>query len=234
VIRLCIFDCDGTLVDGQWSIVAAMDEAFAAHGYAPPAPAAVRRVVGLSLLQAIAELLPEGDEDAWKRLARSYGERFAERRRREPLSEPLYPGASDSLAALAKAGWLLAIATGKSRRGALATLAGHGLEGRFASIQTADVAAGKPDPQMILRAMEETGAVAETTVMVGDTTFDMRMAANAGVAAVGVTWGYHGAEELVGAGAGTLVEDFADLMPALVRLVDDAVDAGGRRRPRRG
>jgi phosphoglycolate phosphatase len=229
MIRLCIFDCDGTLVDGQWSIVTAMAEAFSSHGHPPPAAEAVRRVIGLSLRRAIAVLLPEGDEAAWERLAGSYGEAFAACRR-ENRNDPLYPGAAESLAALTAAGWSLGMATGKSRRGALATLACHGLDRHFASVQAADVAAGKPDPQMILQAMAETGAVAASTVMVGDTTFDMRMAANASVAAIGVTWGYHAAEELVDAGAQVLVERFADLLPAADRLVDGA----GRRPPPRG
>ena len=85
-------------------------------------------------------------------------------------------------------------------------------------MQTADSAEGKPSPDMLLRAMAETGAEAEATVMIGDTTFDMEMARSAGTLAVGVAWGYHETEELLEAGAETVVEAFHEL-PETVRAL---------------
>jgi len=124
------------------------------------------------------------------------------------------------LAELDADGWLLGIATGKSHRGLVATLAGHGLDNRFVTLQTSDRAAGKPSPDMVLQALTETGADAASTVVVGDTTFDMMMARNAGALAVGVTWGYHHADELRASGAHAIVDSFPDVAPTLARLVD--------------
>ncbi|MCW5700521.1 MAG: HAD-IA family hydrolase [Rhodospirillales bacterium] len=224
MIRLCVFDCDGTLVDSQASIVSAMTAVFRDQGLTPPSAEAVRRVVGLSLSEAIAELFPEGDRSDHMELARAYSDSFAIQRRSGTVNEPLYPGAMESLQALEDAGWILGMATGKSRRGALATLAGHGLDGRFVTLQTADTAAGKPSPDMMLRAMSETGTAPEATVMVGDTTFDMMMAGAADAWAVGVTWGYHGEDELIESGAHAIVHQFEHLLLTLEILCGS--DAG--------
>ncbi len=211
MIKLCVFDCDGTLVDSQHSIVTCMAAAFVAHGFAEPASEAVRRVVGLPLQVAVAALLPDVDEQGCERIAESYRDTFADLRRRGGLSEPLYPGVLEGLAAIEQAGWLIGMATGKSQRGALATLAGHGLHQRFITLQTPDVAAGKPAPDMMLRAMAETGARPAATVMIGDTSYDILMARSAGTLAVGVAWGYHDENELWSSGAHAVVHQFADL-----------------------
>ncbi|MGF1641724.1 MAG: HAD-IA family hydrolase [Rhodospirillales bacterium] len=227
MIKLCVFDCDGTLVDSQHGIVAGMTAAFAAHGLAEPAAAAVRRVVGLPLADAVARLLGDADDGRAPAIADSYRTAFADLRRRGGLEEPLYPGVLEGLAAIEAAGWLLGMATGKSHRGAIATLAGHGLERRFATVQTPDVALGKPAPDMMLRAMAETGAAPEATVMIGDTSFDMAMAVAAGTFAVGVAWGYHDAAELRAAGADLVVEAFAELPDAVDRLLARRRCSGG-------
>lgn len=188
MIRLCVLDCDGTLVDSQHVIVAAMADAWRDCGRAAaPDPDAVRRVVGLPLDEAIGRLAPDGDVD---RLAVAY-RRAAHRLQRDAAPhEPLYPGVAAALDAVGAAGFLLGIATGKGRRGLRATLERHGILDRFATLQTADDAAGKPAPDMLLRAMAETGADPDSTVMVGDTTFDMAMARAARVSAIGVSWGH--------------------------------------------
>jgi len=220
MIRLCLLDCDGTLVDSQSAIVSSMAKAFSAHGCPEPDAEAVRRVVGLPLRAAIAQLLPESEAAASGPIAESYSAAFAGLRRDGAVNEPLYPGAREALAALDADGWLLGIATGKSHRGLVATLAGHGLESRFVTLQTSDRAAGKPNPDMVLCALAETGADAASTVVVGDTTFDMMMARNAGALAVGVTWGYHRADELRASGAHAIVSSFEDVAPTLARLLD--------------
>jgi phosphoglycolate phosphatase len=220
MIKLCVFDCDGTLVDSQHSIVACMTAAFAAHGYAEPTSEAVRRVVGLPLQVAVAELLSDDDEATCGRIAESYRDTFADLRRRGGMAEPLYPGVLEGLAAIERAGWLLGMATGKSQRGALATLAGHGLHQRFVTLQTPDVAVGKPAPDMMLRAMAETGAAPGATVMIGDTSYDILMARSAGTLAIGVAWGYHDEDELWSSGADVVVHAFADLPAMVERLLE--------------
>lgn len=214
-LRLAVFDVDGTLIDSQHNIVAAMAAAFIMHGLAEPPSAAVRRVIGLSLVEAVATLAPELDADLHWRLAHSYKEAFAALRGRPDHDEPLYPGALEALDRLEQAGWLLGLATGKSQRGVRAMIERHGLHQRFASIQTADDHPGKPHPSMLLTAMDELGVTPAGTVMVGDTAYDMQMAKNAGVTGIGVAWGYHHPDELRQAGADVVVEAY-DALPVLL------------------
>ncbi len=219
-LRLAVFDCDGTLVDSQASIIAAVLTACQAHRVPAPTPETVRRLVGLPLAESFSRLVPGADEETCVRLGESYREAFSDLRLTRRVEEPLYPGAAEGLQALAESGWLLGVATGKSRRGLAATLAGHGLEGMFATLQTADEARGKPHPEMLFKAMGETGAEAAMTIMIGDTTYDMEMAQSAGTLAVGVSWGYHEVIELQTSGADCIVEGFADLPRALAALFD--------------
>jgi phosphoglycolate phosphatase len=218
-LKLCIFDCDGTLVDGCAAIATAMAQAFSGQGLPAPTAAAVKRVVGLALVDAIRLLHPGAPAEAYGALADGYVAAFAALRRGGATREWLFPGVMEGLRDIEEAGWLLGMATGKSQRGALATLAAHDLHRRFVTLQTADRAPGKPAPDMILRALAETGVAPRRAVMVGDTTYDMQMAKNAGIVAVGVDWGYHHRDELLAAGAIAVIEDFA----ALPALVDDVV-----------
>lgn len=217
-LRLAVFDCDGTLVDSQHNIVAAMSAAWRAHGMEPLPRETVLRVVGLPLAEAIAALAPEANPERVEGLRASYVDSWLAMRAEASLDEPLFPGALAALDTLESEGWLLAIATGKSRRGLVATLDHHHLTDRFVSLQTADSGPGKPDPHMLLAAMSATGAAPANTVMIGDTSFDMRMARRAETFAVGVTWGYHEAAELEAAGAHALVDAFARLPQTMTRL----------------
>lgn len=217
--KLCVFDCDGTLVDSQHRIAIAMARAMADNDQSPPTRAEVRRVIGLKLLTAIQVLAPGLTREERQRVAHSYTVAFAELRASGEIAEPLFPGTRESLIALDRRGWRLGIATGKSLRGTLATLAAHDLGALFATVQTADHAAGKPAPEMILRAMAETAAEPRHTVMVGDTVFDIEMARNAGVRSIGVAWGYHETDELWDAGADLVIETFEALGAALDALI---------------
>nr|WP_295663750.1 HAD-IA family hydrolase [Polymorphobacter sp.] len=214
--RLAVFDCDGTLVDSQVNIIRAMTDSFARAGVAPPDPHRIRQVVGLSLFETMAALLPDGDADLQARLAEEY--RWAYHRLRDEgslVAEPLYPGIRDGLVALADRGWLLGVATGKSDRGLGLILAHHDLAHHFVTLQTADRHPSKPHPAMLELAMAEAGAEPADTVMIGDTSFDMIMGVAAGARAIGVDWGYHAPAELTAAGAETVVAD----MPALLALL---------------
>jgi phosphoglycolate phosphatase len=219
-LRLAVFDCDGTLVDSQHSNIAAVRTACEAHRVPAPAPDTARRLVGLPLDESFSRLVPGADEETCIRLGKSYRDAYSVLRLERQVEEPLYPGAAEGLKALADCGWLLGVATGKSLRGLSATLTGHNLEGMFATLQTPDEARGKPHPEMLFKAMNETGAEAAMTIMIGDTTYDMEMAQSAGTLAVGVAWGYHEPAELQAAGADCIVEGFADLPRALAALLD--------------
>ncbi len=216
MVGLAVFDCDGTLIDSQVNIVRAMAASFERHGLAPPEPHATRRVVGLSLFEAMRALLPDAESALHESLAQDYKHAFQRLRADRSLDpEPLYPGVAEGLAELAARGWLLGVATGKSDRGLALALAHHGLADHFVTLQTADRHPSKPHPAMLRAAMAEAGANEAQSVIIGDTVFDMAMGANAGVRAIGVDWGYHEVDELRDAGAIAVVSDFAALIAAL-------------------
>lgn len=219
--KLVIFDCDGTLVDSQHVIVAAMAEAFGEEGLPPPPRDKIVGVVGLSLAIAVAQLVPEDtDLDRIDRLAESYKAAFGAMRRRPDHMEPLYAGVRGTLTRLAaRDDVLLGIATGKSRRGVHGLLEREGLSSLFATIQTADDHPSKPHPSMLMTAMSETDAQPLDTVMIGDTTYDIEMALGAGTTAIGVGWGYHAPTALRSAGAHHISTDCSDLEKALDTLL---------------
>lgn len=214
-VKLAVFDCDGTLVDGQGGVCASMDAAFAAVGLAAPDHHQVRRIVGLSLPQAIRLLAPATDEAVRAEIDRAYREIFRAAREAGQLAEPLFPGIRACLDGLRDAGWTLGVATGKSDRGLEHCLATHGITGHFVTLQTADRHPSKPHPAMLDAALADAGADAAQAVMIGDTQFDVVMAVNAGVRAIGVDWGYHTPAELLDAGAETVVQSPAQLLELL-------------------
>ena len=219
-LRLVIFDCDGTLVDSQWTIIGAMGRAFANLGLSRPTDDAVRRVVGLSLHESMARLHPQGTSDQYDQLIEGYRAAFFEMRSAPDHEEPLYPGVEAVLDHIDANGMLAAVATGKSMRGLEATLTRHGIHDRFVTLQTADRNPGKPHPAMVERAMAEAGVEPEATTVVGDTTYDVEMARAAGAYAIGVSWGYHPMDELHAAGAHAVIDRFKDLPPTLTILLD--------------
>ncbi|KJS39651.1 MAG: hypothetical protein VR70_07665 [Rhodospirillaceae bacterium BRH_c57] len=213
--RLVLLDVDGTLADSQHNIVAAMEDACRSCGLPMPSARAVHRVIGLSLVEAVATLIPDAGMDTHLRLSEAYKEAFMARRSAPGHQEHLFTGAREAIEELDAAGVLLGIATGKSQRGALTFIERHGLERYFVTVQTADGGPGKPDPRMARDALAETGVAPHLAVMVGDTTFDMMMARSAGIGGIGVSWGNHAPAELHHAGAAAVLDDFADLRAAV-------------------
>lgn len=209
--RLAVFDCDGTLVDGQAAVCEAMVAAFSEAGLPPPDLPKVRRIVGLSLPQAIRSLAPDAAESQQIAAVEAYKSAFRASRMEGRLHEPLFPGMRELIERLHDDGWLLAVATGKSDRGLASCLAHHGITDRFVSLQTADRHPSKPDPAMLEAALLEADAAPGNSVMIGDTTFDIDMARAANVRAIGVAWGYHEPEELLAAGATGVANTVAEL-----------------------
>jgi phosphoglycolate phosphatase len=214
-VKLAVFDCDGTLVDGQAAVCEAMELAFAGAGLPAPDRNAVRRIVGLSLPQAVGQLAPGAAAECQAAAVAGYKAAFRASRDEGRLEEPLFAGIEPLLRALAADGWTLAVATGKSDRGLAACLAGHGIADLFVSLQTADRHPSKPHPAMLEAALREAGAAAHEAVMIGDTSFDIAIARAAGVRAIGVEWGYHAAAELLAAGAEAVARDTASLKDLL-------------------
>ena len=204
--RLAVFDCDGTLVDGQAAVCDSMEAAFAEAGLPAPDRNAVRRIVGLSLPQAVMHLSPDADREQSVAVVEAYKTHFRATRESGALREPLYPGIRETLLALRDAGWSLAVATGKSDRGLRATIATHDLSDLFGSLQAADHHPSKPHPAMLEAALVESLAEPVDAVMIGDTSFDIEMAKAAQVTPIGVAWGYHEPAELLRAGAKIVAE----------------------------
>ncbi len=213
-MRLALFDLDGTLVDSQRHIVAAMTAAFSAVGRPPPARVAILAQVGLSLPLVFERLAPDLMALERERMRAAYMQAYQAERARQPA--PLFPGIGAALAQIAARGpVLIGLATGASRRGMEAAIAAHGL--LPATAQCADDHPSKPDPAMIRAALAETGVAAGDAVMIGDSSFDMQMARAAGIFALGVEWGYQAAGALAAAGADAVVRRPADLVAALDR-----------------
>lgn len=220
-LRLAVFDFDGTLIDSGAAIVANMQEAFQRAGLAAPAPSACLHVVGLSLADAVAAIEPNPPPDLVDGIVEHYRALFQARRRAGDADTGLFPGARGALERLRAQGVRIAAATGNSRRGLEAVLDVHGIRPFFSASQTADDAPGKPHPGMILHLLAETNCLAEETVMIGDTVYDILMArAVPGCKAVAVTWGHHAEAELRAAGADAVIRDFSELDGVLRRLFD--------------
>jgi phosphoglycolate phosphatase len=216
-LRLVVFDVDGTLVDSQAHILAAMARAFAAVNRPSPAREVVLGIVGLSLPVAMARLSPDDPGDV-PTLVDAYKHAFADLRHSgdDAARSPLYPGARACLSALSAEPWtLLGVATGKSRRGLSHLIEFHDLGSTFQTVQVADDHPSKPHPAMLEACLAETGVDSGNATMIGDTSYDIEMGRAAGFRTIGVSWGYHAATALRDAGADTVIDDFATLNSVL-------------------
>ena len=210
-LKLVVFDCDGTLVDSQQIIVDIMQATFESFGVARPEPVAVKELIGLTLEKTVLQLVPGLSVQQSNDIAERYRDIFHQRRRAGAITEPLYPHVVETIKHLDAVGCVLGIATGKGIKGLHHMLETHGLASYFTTLQTPDSAPGKPHPGMLENAMADTGARPVDTVLVGDTTFDMEMAGNAGVRAIGVDWGYHRPNALSAAGADVIISSLTAL-----------------------
>ena len=217
--KLVIFDCDGTLVDSQHMICAAMQQAFLDHRIAARR---ARRCSRLSACRsrrrssASARARRAFRSRRWSSATRPPSSRCA--RRRPTWNRYFRACAKRSRTLSARDDMLLGIATGKSQRGVRMVLGHHGLLDAFRTIKTADDAPSKPHPGMVMEAMREAGALPGDTVVIGDTSYDIEMARAAGACAIGVAWGYHPVADLHAAGAYEVIDD-ASLLPSALERV---------------
>lgn len=220
-LKLAVFDVDGTLIDSQDFIVEAMSRAFTEMGVAIPTRKEILSIVGLSLHDAIATLVPDMSAPDVACAAEGYKDMFIKLRAEKggEAAAPMYPGARAALEVLHKRDEvLLGVATGKARRGLDHAYQAHNIGQFFLTSQTADNHPSKPHPSMLQAALADTGTEAHQAVMIGDTSYDIEMGVAAGFRTIGVTWGYHDTEQLIAAGADLLIDTYDALIPALDRL----------------
>jgi phosphoglycolate phosphatase len=184
---LVVFDWDGTLFDSTALISLSIQAACEDIGALVPSAEQARYVIGMGLSEALQHAVPGLTAEQVPVLMARYRHHYFARQHELTLFEGVLP----MLSALRERDFLLAVATGKSRRGLDEALATVQLRGRFHATRTADETASKPHPQMLLELMDELGVAPERTLMIGDTTHDLQLAVNAGTAAVGVSYGAH-------------------------------------------
>ena len=212
VYRLVIFDWDGTLQDSITSIVTCTQATMEELGQGRPEAAVIRDSIGLGLREMVGRFAPGHDETLYKSILDVYRRLWFEDYR---YRHQAFPGAREVLEELRSSGYLMGVATAKSRRGLNEDLASTGLGEFFQATRTADEARSKPHPQMILDILDQLGAVATETLVVGDTTHDLWMAHNAGVDAVAVLTGSHDRAELSQASPLACFRDLRELPPWL-------------------
>ncbi len=204
---LLIFDWDGTLMDSAGVIVDSIQRACEDIGLAAPSDRASRQIIGLGLVQALQTLLPDLPADDYPRLVERYRHHYLGR----DADIPLFGGVSEGIRALDESGFTLAVATGKSRVGLARALEASGLGAHFAATRCADQTHSKPHPAMVLELVDELAADPARTLVIGDTSHDLLMAANAGVASLGVTYGAHEADDLHAHAPLALLNSFAEV-----------------------
>ncbi|MBN3561272.1 HAD-IA family hydrolase [Amphritea spongicola] len=191
--KLLIFDWDGTVMDSAARIVACMQHAARDLQQPELTDAAIRDIIGLGLPEAFRILIPGIADDMIEPMRERYGYYFLGD---DPTPVELFPGVREGLEKLQRQGFVLAVATGKSRRGIGKVFASTGLGDVFVASRGADETASKPDPLMIHEILAETGVAPEHALMIGDTEYDMEMAANAGVDGLAVSYGVHTLERM--------------------------------------
>jgi len=206
--KLIIFDWDGTIIDSAARIVSSMQAAATDLGHPPLTAEAVRDIIGLGLPEAILTLLPFLSEEQVEQMRERYAYHYVEA---DQTPTKLFPGVASTLEKLHQQGYILAVATGKSRRGLDRVLADTGLGWLFQITRCADETASKPDPLMLTEILQETGVKASEALMVGDTEYDLGMAQRADMPSVGVSYGVHEVKRLEQYDPRLILHNFTDL-----------------------
>ena len=217
-MRLIVFDCDGTLVDSQQTIITATEAALGSHDFASPDRRDILYAVGLPVDVAMRRHAPEATDDQIINMLDIYRETYQQLVQQDDRGQVMFEGMHEQIIKLGKMDdTLLGIITMKSRRGLERVVDAYDIRQFFQVLKSADDGPGKPNPDLMLDAMRETGVEASQTLMVGDTSFDILMAKSAGTKAIGVGWGYQTVEELEESGADAIAatpEDLNDLLAA--------------------
>jgi phosphoglycolate phosphatase len=204
---LIVFDWDGTLMDSAAAIVRALQAAAVDIGVEPPSEERARHIIGLGLYEALQHAMPNLTPDHYTALSERYRYHYLARDHELVLFE----GANTLVDRLVEQGYMLAVATGKTRKGLDRAFAHSGLGPRFHDSRCADECHSKPHPQMLLELMSAFGVAPERTLMIGDTTHDLLMARNAGTASLAVSYGAHPRLQLMAEASEGCVDSMSEL-----------------------
>ena len=217
-MRLIVFDCDGTLVDSQQTIITATEAALGSHDFAAPDRRDILYAVGLPVHVAMHRHAPDATDDQIINMLDVYRETYQQLVQQDDRGQVMFPGMHEQIAKLGGLdNTLIGIITMKSRRGLERVVDAYDIRKYFQVLKSADDGPGKPNPDLMLDAIAETGVTAEQVLMVGDTSFDIMMAKAAGTRAIGVGWGYQTIDELEDSGADAIAEtpeELNDLLSA--------------------
>lgn len=205
---LLVFDWDGTLMDSEYRIVTCMQKAMADVGEEPQPSDEVKQIIGLGLVEAVTQLYPGASESFIEDIANAYRKHFLFE---DKTPSPMFEGAVEVLQTLNAEGYLMAVATGKSRRGLDRVFGETGLGDLFHVSRCADETRSKPHPLMLEEILTDMDTEAHRAVMIGDTEFDLHMAMNAKMPCIGVDYGVHDAARLQSCNPLTLLSDIRDL-----------------------
>ena len=206
--ELLIFDWDGTLMDSEAHIVECLEKAMEVVALEPLPGAQLRQVIGLGLEEAISGIMPSASSAVQQQAVTAFREYFLSP---HPIPSKLFPGVEEVLEKLSNQGYAMAVATGKSRRGLDKVLQQTGLGRYFPVSRCADETFSKPHPMMLEEILVDMDTAADRALMIGDTEFDLLMAANAGVPAVGMSYGVHAVERLQSASPLEILHQISDL-----------------------
>jgi len=215
--KLLIFDWDGTLANSIGRIVESMHAASDRTGFARRDDFAVKGIIGLGLPEAIRSLYPEIDDEGLMAFRQHYADHYIAL---EAEPSPLFDGVVDTLEAFRAQGYHLAVATGKARRGLDRVLRAHGWEDYFDATRAADETASKPHPLMLEQILAHCEVRPEQALMVGDSSFDLQMARNAGMGSVAVSYGAQTIEALRAFEPRLTIDRFPELHAWLSRRTD--------------
>ena len=219
MFKLLVFDWDGTLMDSEQRIVNCVQKAIRELGAEPRDNTQVRNIIGLGLIEAITTLYPDADNRFIGKITEAYRAHFLEW---DQTPSSLFAGVPEVLEELSQQGYLLAIATGKSRHGLDSVLASTGLSERFHASRCADETFSKPHPQMLLEITTDLGVEPAETLMIGDTEYDLQMSRNAGTDALAVSYGVHALPRLLRHAPVGYIDDFTELPQWLEQNCDSS------------
>ena len=209
--KFILFDYDGTIVNSETAILTGIKYALEFYGYEVPSDKILRTNIGKPLLPVFADLIKNSDPKVNSNLLEAYRNWYYKASEKDLINDYLYPDALKIIKALSSDGYILGIATNKSRTGLLEGLKRHKLLNFFTTIKTVQDTKPKPDPEMGLTSIAEVGVSTTNTVMIGDTISDALMSKNCSIKFIGVNWGFNDAETLSNNGALSVVNSYDEL-----------------------